>query len=93
VRLTTAVQSSLGPLGEKSAEIDAVADVAPDYFGDADRDFDLDLFDVAEALPCRGLVASPECAMLDRSTDHVVDSTELLHVITRLTGPLVDSRS
>lgn len=87
IRLTTAVQSSLGPLGEKSAEIDAVADVAPDYFGDSDDDLDLDLFDVAEVLVCLGQVDAYQCNELDRAGAAGVDASDLLHVICRLTGP------
>jgi len=47
IRLTAAVHSVMGVLGEKSPEIDAVADAAPDPFGDLDDDHDIDLADVS----------------------------------------------
>lgn len=88
IRLTTAVDWVAGPLGEISAEIDAVADVAPDATGDANQDGDVDLLDVAEGLACFGdAVASDVCATIDRDGDGVLSGGEMTYLITRMTGP------
>lgn len=55
IRITTAVNVVFGALGEKSAEIDAVADVAPDPFGDFDEDGDVDLLDYSAFQNCFGV--------------------------------------
>ena len=55
IRITSAVNVEPGPFGEKSAEVDAVADVAIDPVGDSDADGDIDLRDFAAAQTCLGL--------------------------------------
>lgn len=54
IRITSAVDFVHPLFDELSAEVDAVADVAPDRFGDLDGDGDADLGDVAELQVCRG---------------------------------------
>lgn len=90
IRLTSAVDSVSPIFGEKSAEIDAVADVAPDPFGDADDDGDIDLADAAILLNCFGVNTenAPECARLDREPNRLVDEIDAAAFIARMTGPL-----
>ena len=90
IRLTSAVDSVSPILGEKSAEIDAVADVAPDPFGDADDDGDIDLADAAYSQSCFGgsSNAAPACARVDREPNRVVDLADVAAFIARMTGPL-----
>lgn len=90
IRLTSAVNSVSPLLGEKSAEIDAVADVAPDPFGDADDDGDIDLADAASIQNCFGgnSNAVPECANVDREPNLFVDEADVSSFIERMTGPL-----
>ncbi len=91
IRLTTAVNAVdvEGETLEKSAEIDAVADVAPDTFGDFDDDGDIDLLDFAEMqscfLPDEAVDAS--CALGDRQPDGVVNLADAAVQLSRLTGP------
>jgi len=95
IRLTTAVNAvDFGDpkqpgTFEKSAEIDAVADVAPDPFGDVDEDDDLDLVDVAALQECFATVdvAGDGCGLLDRQPDGFVDLADAAGVLSRLTGP------
>ncbi|MBI4716779.1 MAG: hypothetical protein HY763_03165 [Planctomycetes bacterium] len=89
LRITSAVYALHGALGETSTEIDAVADAAPDPFGDTDDDGDLDLRDLAELQACFGrtTVAGSLCVRLDRGGDGVADLTDLADVVGRLTGP------
>jgi len=90
IRITTAVLSAFDDLGEKSSEIDAVADVAPDPFGDADGDGDIDLADVAAFQACFGWAVdlNPEtCDAADRQPDGWVDLQDSLPFLSRLTGP------
>lgn len=90
IRLTSAVDSVSPILGEKSAEIDAVADVAPDPFGDADDDGDIDLADAAYFQNCFGVNpnAAPECARVDREPNLLVNVADAAAFIERMTGPL-----
>lgn len=90
VRITTAVDAVLGFLGEKSAEIDAVADVAPDAFGDLDADGDLDLFDARRLQECFGLevIQVDRCFDLDEQRDGTVDDADTQRVLGRMTGPV-----
>jgi len=90
IRLTSAVDSVSPLLGEKSAEIDAVADVAPDPFGDADDDGDIDLADAASIQNCFGVNsnAAPECARVDREPNLLVNVADAAAFIRRMTGPL-----
>ncbi len=92
IRLTTAVFVDLnlvGPVGEKSAEIDAVADVAPDPFGDVDNDSDIDLLDMAEMQICFGVVdpGKTDCQRFDRNGDNMIALDDANAAIQRLTGP------
>lgn len=92
IRLTTAVFVDLnlvGPVGEKSAEIDAVADVAIDPFGDFDHDADIDLLDVAEMQICFGAdnPGKTVCKQFDRDDDNEIALDDATAVIQRLTGP------
>ncbi len=95
IRLTTAVNAvdSGDPdrpgTNEKSAEIDAVADVAPDPFGDFEVDGDLDLFDVAGLQLCFAEVNLKEspCDRMDRQPDGFIDLVDAAALLDRLTGP------
>jgi hypothetical protein len=88
IRITTAVNFVSPIFGEKSAEIDAVADVSPDRFGDADNDGDIDLADFAEFQNCFGVLLSmePACESLDREGDAKIDLEDARGVIVRITG-------
>ena len=89
IRIASAVNVSAGLLGEVSAEIDAVADVAPDPFGDVDEDGDIDLADLAELQVCFDVldVAAAGCGRVDREPDDVVDLQDAAVVLERLAGP------
>lgn len=89
IRITTAVDAFSALFGEKSAEIDAVADVAPDPFGDFDDDGDIDLLDIAALQNCFGVdtALEPNCERMDREPDGFVDLTDAVAVIDRTTGP------
>ena len=89
IRLTTAL-NVLSPLfGEKSAEIDAVADVSPDPFGDADADGDIDLEDTAALQICTGLSsdAPPECQHMALPGVEFIGLRDAALLIDRMTGP------
>lgn len=88
IRLTTAVPILSGLLGEVSAEIDAVADVAR-VIGDADEDDDIDLRDIAIMTNCfsEENVASSVCDFFDRQPDGVVELFDAAIVLDRMTGP------
>lgn len=90
VRISTAMhQDASSPLlNELSAEIDAVADARPDFFGDADADEDLDLFDVAEMLVCLGRADDSACEFLLEFGAEGIDGDTARRVIDRLTGPV-----
>lgn len=90
IRLTSAVDSVSPIFGEKSAEIDAVADVTPDRFGDADDDGDIDLADAAYLQNCyrSNTNSAPECARLDREPNLLVNNADVAAFIRRMTGPL-----
>ena len=77
LRLSTAVNSINGALGEMSTEIDAVADVAPGLMGDHDADGDVDLDDFAALVEC---MTGPDadgvptpCQMMNFDADQDVD--------------------
>ena len=74
--------------GEASAEIDAVADVAR-VIGDADKDDDIDLRDVALMTNCFSEedVAASVCDFFDRQPDGVVELFDAAIVLGRMTGP------
>ena len=76
-------------LGEKSAEIDAVADVAPDSFGDADDDGDIDVRDVAKLLNCFGddPGLAPACERVDREPNGTIGLDDAAAFVGRMTGP------
>ena len=88
IRLTSGV-SVLTILGEKSPEIDGVADVAPDPFGDADRDDDIDLFDMAELMICfeSDDSSNDSCALLDFDGNESIDWEDFRALAPRMTGP------
>jgi len=90
IRLTSAVDSMSPIFGEKSAEIDAVADVAPDPFGDADEDGDIDLADAAYFQNCFGgdSYVAPACVRVDREPSLIVDQADVIAFVLRMTGPL-----
>jgi hypothetical protein len=91
IRITTAVNAVDDGhiLNEKSVEIDAVADVAPDPFGDYDDDGDIDLYDAGGMQICFGAgdVSGTTCARVDRQPDGWVDSIDVAVFIRRITGP------
>ncbi|MBI1826759.1 MAG: hypothetical protein HY287_09620 [Planctomycetes bacterium] len=86
IRITTAVNFVSPLFGEISAEIDAVAEVARDPFGDFDDDDDIDLADVAAAQNCLGAILD-SCAKFDRPPNGEWCSDTFLVVLDRLTGP------
>ena len=93
IRITTAVYvdlTEITPLGETSSEIDAVADAAPDPFGDVDDDGDIDLVDVAEFLECFAVadVVDSGCERADRQSDGSVDLLDAAAFVGRITGPI-----
>ena len=89
IRITSAVNVVAGLLGEKSAEIDAVADAAPDPFGDTDEDGDIDLVDVSAFQVCFGVTdtLTVECDHGDRQPDEIIDLLDWSAMIDRITGP------
>jgi hypothetical protein len=89
IRLTNAVNRQVAPFGEKSPEIDAVADVAPDPFGDCDHDGDIDLADAACLQNCfqQSVTTDDPCGSMDRNADEIVDATDAAAFMARLTGP------
>ncbi len=89
IRITSAVNVPPGPLGEKSPEIDAVADVAPDPLGDADDDGDIDLVDAAALQNCFATDGGLEtaCDRIDAEPKGVVDMADAEQLISRFTGP------
>ena len=93
IRITTAVYvdlTEITPLGETSSEIDAVADAAPDPFGDVDDDGDIDLVDVAAFLECFAVadVVDSGCERADRQSDGSVDLLDAAAFVGRITGPI-----
>ncbi|MGB2987842.1 MAG: hypothetical protein WBE26_18390 [Phycisphaerae bacterium] len=89
IRLTNPTDAILNVFGEKSPEIDAVADVAPDPFGDCDSDGDIDLADVVCLQNCFGqsLTANDACKNMDRNDDEYMGATDAAAFVLRLTGP------
>lgn len=88
VRLTTPLHIILPAIGEKSAEIDAVADVEADTTGDADTDGDLDLVDASALQHCFGKDRqSTECELVGLSQVGSIDGTDAAHFLGRMTGP------
>lgn len=89
LRITTPIHYVVAPIGEKSAEIDAVADVAHDPTGDVDADGDIDLMDLAQVQVCIGRPANAEeCVGLALPDLELLGLQECTLVIERLTGPL-----
>ena len=88
IRITNPTDMILPLFKEKSPEIDAVADVARDPFGDCDEDGDIDLADVACFQRCFGrpATASELCELMDRDGDEHVDATDAAALVLRLTG-------
>lgn len=88
LRITTPTHYILPTIGEKSAEIDAVADVAPDPHGDADADGDIDLADMAEFQVCVGLSrGSEQCQVLALDQPGVISLQDAAAIMERMTGP------
>ncbi len=89
IRLTTPLHVIMGPLGEKSAEIDAVADVSPDPFGDADSDGDIDLADIRLLQTCLGLPRGlGPCIDLSLDAQGIISVQDAAQILHRMTGPL-----
>ena len=95
IRLTTAVDAvdfgnpDQPALYEKSAEIDAVADVAPDPFGDFEDDGDIDLADAAGLQRCfaTGDLSGSPCERMDQQPDDFIDLVDAAAFLDRLSGP------
>ena len=89
IRVTSAINAVDEFLGEKSAEIDAVADVSPDPFGDIDDDGDIDLVDVAGLQNCFGEddAIGTGCERADRQPDGLIDLIDTSALVERMTGP------
>jgi hypothetical protein len=89
IRISNGNQTVLPFVGELSPEIDAVADVAPDPFGDFDFDGDIDLLDAAQWQACLAATdpRDADCARLDRNDNGRLEPRDVLAVIERLTGP------
>lgn len=89
IRITNPTDVVFGLLGEISPEIDAVADVAPDLTGDADRDHDIDLADVAVLQRCMDSAVGVAnlCDRLALRDGFFIDRATALVVIARMTGP------
>lgn len=88
IRLTTAVDAVTPPFGEKSGEIDAVADVRPDPWGDVDEDDDIDLWDLAVLQRCFDADApDAECSLVDLHGDRIIEHEDAATLISRMTGP------
>ncbi len=90
IRITTAVNYVDALFGEKSTEIDAVADVAEGRFGDAEADGDLDLNDYAVFQQC---IAGPgaaaptsPCRVMDFDQDGDVDLFDCARFQADFTG-------
>jgi len=66
-----------------------VADVAPDPFGDADDDGDIDLRDVAKLLNCFGDDSglAPGCERVDREPNGTIGLEDAAAFVGRMTGP------
>lgn len=87
IRLTTAVSAVSPTFGEKSGEIDAVADVRPDPFGDADEDDDMDLQDAGFLQRCMARAPTDaECVRFDAGAA-IVDAEDVALFTRRMTGP------
>jgi hypothetical protein len=89
IRITTPIHIILPSIGEKSAEIDAVADVAADGRGDADGDGDIDMEDMAALQVCVGLPSdlSLECQSMALSDAKFIGLRDAAISIERMTGP------
>ena len=89
IRLSNPTHSVHGILGEISPEIDAVADAAPDLAGDADRDQDIDLTDIAAIQTCMGSAVGliEHCDNVASRGAVWIDSYAAMVAIERMTGP------
>ncbi len=89
LRITTGVNAVLGPFGEKSVEVDAVADARPDLTGDADGDVDIDLHDISFLLACLSDDGSSgvACAPVEENLARIVEPFDAIPVTMRMTGP------
>lgn len=89
IRITNPTHIILGPIGEKSPEIDAAADVRADPFADADADEDIDLQDMSGLWICLDpqQPAPPDCLVFLRFADDHVDHADAEAALTRMTGP------
>jgi hypothetical protein len=90
IRLTTAVNFVAGLVGEKSAEIDAVADAAPEHPGDVNGDGAVDLEDYAVFADCFAgpefTVVGPPCVFVALDGDGDVDLRDFAALEAAFTG-------
>ncbi|UCE59526.1 MAG: hypothetical protein JSU63_19045 [Phycisphaerales bacterium] len=90
IRIRNPIDVVLPLWEEKSPDIDAVADVTPDPFGDCDNDGDIDLADHAcfqDCLGCEGEL-DESCERVDREPDSAIDVADHAAMARRMTGPL-----
>lgn len=89
IRITNPTHIILGPLGEKSPEIDAVADVRAEPFADADADEDIDLRDMSALWACfdPNLPATETCLVFLPGDEDHVDAGAAEEALFRMTGP------
>lgn len=88
LRISNPLHVVIPAIGEKSPEIDAVADVAPDPTGDADLDGDLDLADAAILQSCFGQdLDSDVCHNMALRESTFVGAADAAYFFLRMTGP------
>ncbi len=89
IRITNGNNTVVPRVGELSPEIDAVADVTHDPFGDVDEDKDIDLKDVAAFQNCtdQSEFGDGPCSRADRDGDERVQLEDWGALTGRLTGP------
>lgn len=92
IRITNGVDFVDPFLGEKSPEIDAVADVSPLPPGDTDEDRDVDLLDYAALFDCQydgGVLPDPVvCARVDFDGNQWIDVLDYAGFQSAFTGPM-----
>ena len=90
IRITNPTNVVSGILGEKSPEIDAVADAVPDPFGNCDDDRDIDLADFSVMQNCfnPSALLGQGCDCVDREGNEIIDLDDFAPFVLRLMGPL-----